>query len=47
LFYQSIDGKINEIRRKISALRAEMLDTEGSIRDRINRDLTARKRRLG
>jgi hypothetical protein len=34
-----MDNKINEIRRKISALRAKMLDTEGSIRDQINRDL--------
>jgi hypothetical protein len=34
-----MDNKINEIRRKISALRAKMLDIEGSIRDQINRDL--------
>ena len=34
-----MDNKINEIRRKISALRAKMLDIEGAIRDQINRDL--------
>jgi hypothetical protein len=34
-----MDNKINEIRRKISALRAKMLDAEASIRDQINRDL--------
>jgi hypothetical protein len=34
-----MDNKINEIRRKISALRAKMLDIEGSVRDLINRDL--------
>ena len=34
-----MDNKINEIRRKISALRAKMLDAEGSIRDQINRDM--------
>ena len=34
-----MDNKINEIRRKISALRAKMLDTEGSIRDQINHDM--------
>ena len=36
---QSIENEINEIRRKISALRATMLDAEGSIQDQINRDL--------
>jgi hypothetical protein len=34
-----MDNKINEIRRKISALRAKMLGAEDSIRDRINHDL--------
>ena len=34
-----MDNKINEIRRKIRALRAKMLDTEDSIRGQINRDL--------
>ena len=34
-----MDNKINEIRRKISALRAEMLKAEDSIREQINRDL--------
>ena len=34
-----MDNKINEIRRKISALRGKMLDIEGSIRDQINHDL--------
>ena len=34
-----MDNKINEIRRKISALRAEMSLVEASIRDQVNRDL--------
>ena len=34
-----MDNKINEIRRKISALRAEMTLIEASIRDQVNRDL--------
>jgi len=34
-----MDNRINEIRRKISALRAEMLAIEDSIRDQINHDL--------
>lgn len=34
-----MDNKINEIRRKISALRAEMTLVEASIRDQVNRDL--------
>jgi hypothetical protein len=34
-----MDNKINGIRRKISALRANMLDAEDSIRGEINRDL--------
>ncbi|MGF6309071.1 chorismate mutase [Bradyrhizobium sp. i1.8.4] len=34
-----MDNKINEIRRKISTLRAEMTLVEASIRDQVNRDL--------
>lgn len=34
-----MDNRFNEIGRKISALRAEMLATEASIRDLISRDL--------
>jgi hypothetical protein len=34
-----MDNRLNEIRRKISALRAEMLNVEGSIRDQINDNL--------
>ena len=34
-----MDNRINEIRRKISALRAEMLAIEDSIWDQINHDL--------
>ncbi|WP_338832229.1 hypothetical protein [Bradyrhizobium sp. 27S5] len=34
-----MDNKINEIRRRISTLRAEMTLIEASIRDQINRDL--------
>jgi hypothetical protein len=34
-----MDNRINEIRHKISALRAEMLTVESSIRDQINHDL--------
>ena len=34
-----MDNRINEIRRKISSLRAEMMDVEATIRDQINRDL--------
>jgi len=33
-----MDNKINEIRRKISFLRSEMLDLEDTIRLQINRD---------
>jgi chorismate mutase len=33
-----MDNRINEIRRKISALRLEMADVEASVRDRINGD---------
>jgi hypothetical protein len=34
-----MDNKINEIRRKISTLRAEMTLIEAAIRDQVNRDL--------
>jgi hypothetical protein len=34
-----MDNRFNEIRRKISALRAEMLAAEKSVRDLVNRDL--------
>ena len=34
-----MDNRINEIRRKISSLRAEMMDVEAAIRDQINHDL--------
>jgi hypothetical protein len=34
-----MDNRFNEIRRKISALRAEMLVTEKAVRDLVNRDL--------
>jgi hypothetical protein len=33
-----MDNKINDIRRKISALRSEMLNFENKIRQQINRD---------
>ena len=33
-----MDNRINEIRRKISSLRAEMLGLGDTIRDQINRD---------
>jgi hypothetical protein len=33
-----MDNRLNELRRKISALRLEMLDMEGSIRDQVNND---------
>jgi hypothetical protein len=33
-----MDNRINEIRRKISALRLEMADVEASVRDLVNRD---------
>ena len=33
-----MDNKINEIRRKISFLRSEMLDLEDAIRAQVNRD---------
>jgi hypothetical protein len=34
-----MDNRINEIRRKISALRADMAELEGSIRSQIKHDL--------
>jgi hypothetical protein len=34
-----MDNIINEIRRKSSSLRAEMMDVEAAIRDQINHDL--------
>jgi hypothetical protein len=34
-----MDNRINQFRRKISALRAAMMDVEAAIRGRINRDL--------
>ena len=33
-----MDNKINEIRKKISILRSEMLDLEDAIRAQVNRD---------
>jgi hypothetical protein len=33
-----MDNRINEIRRKISALRLEMAHVEASVRDLVNRD---------
>ena len=33
-----MDNRINEIRRKISALRLEMAEVEAAVRDRINGD---------
>jgi len=43
-----MDNRINEIRRKISALRAEMSEIEAAVRDQVNRDLdcTADAQRL-
>ena len=43
-----MDNRINEIRRKISALRAEMAEIEAAVRDQVNHDLdcTADARRL-
>ena len=34
-----MDNRINEIRRKISALRAEMAEIEAAVRDQVNHDL--------
>ena len=34
-----MDNRLNELRRKVSGLRLEMLDLEASIRDQINHDL--------
>jgi len=36
---QAMDNRINEIRRKMSALRAEMARVEDAMRDQIKRDL--------
>jgi hypothetical protein len=33
-----MDNRINEIRRKISVLRSEMIDLEATVRDLVNRD---------
>jgi hypothetical protein len=33
-----MDNRINEIRRKISALRIQMADVEAAVRDLVNRD---------
>jgi hypothetical protein len=33
-----MDNRLNELRRKISALRLKMLDMEAAIRDQINKD---------
>ena len=33
-----MDNRLNELRRKISGLRLQMLDTEASIRDQVNHD---------
>jgi hypothetical protein len=34
-----MDNRINEIRRKVTVLRAEMIEFEGAIRDQIKHDL--------
>jgi hypothetical protein len=34
-----MDNRINDIRRKISVLRAEMLDVEAAVRDQVKRDM--------
>jgi hypothetical protein len=41
-----MDNRINEIRRKISALRSEMAEAEADVRDRINRGLDSADRAL-
>jgi chorismate mutase len=43
-----MDNRINEIRRKISSLRAEMMKLEATMRGQVNRDLdcTEASRRL-
>jgi hypothetical protein len=33
-----MDNRLNELRRKISSLRLQMLDMEASIRDQVNND---------
>ena len=39
-----MDNKLNEIRRKIKFLRAEMLGAEDNIRKQVNRDEDCRRR---
>jgi hypothetical protein len=39
-----MDNRINEIRRKISALRLEMASVEASVRDLVNRDCDCTER---
>jgi hypothetical protein len=41
-----MDNRINEIRRKISALRLEMADTEAAVRDLVARDMDCTKAAL-
>jgi hypothetical protein len=41
-----MDNRLNDIRRKISELRAEMLALEASIRAQINRDLDCTEQAL-
>jgi len=41
-----MDNKLNEVRRKISFLRSEMLKAEDTIRKQINRDLDLLEERL-
>jgi hypothetical protein len=41
-----MDNRINEIRRKISALRLEMADVEASVRDLVNRNSDCTERAL-
>jgi hypothetical protein len=41
-----MDNRINEIRRKISALRSEMAEVEADVRDRLNRGLDSADRAL-
>jgi hypothetical protein len=41
-----MDNRINEIRRKISALRLEMADVEASVRDLVDRDRDCTRKAL-
>jgi hypothetical protein len=41
-----MDNRINEIRRKISALRSEMAAVEADVRDRLNRGIDSAERAL-